>query len=341
MPSSIPDIESAPELRLYLENTRQISPANLLRIQNLHGGVSNKTVQVFFQDGQSWVLKQALTKLRVAENWTSHPDRIFREAMAMRWFEAHLPSGRVPKLIFEDQTNHIIAMEAVMAPFANLKGQLLQGIIDPDWWAGAGQLLALMHQSGAESSQIPELFLDRHFFQTLRVEPYYLATGQAIPESGPFLQQLIQDTHNAAYTLTHGDFSPKNLLIKDGTLILLDHEVIHFGDGTFDLGFFTSHLLSKANHLRDRGKAFLAGIQDFWTNYQKEIGDWDALKEGRAIRHGIACLLARVVGLSPLEYLSPEARKRQVKIGKSLMEKPPRSLDALLTQYQNLLYDED
>ena len=47
----------------------------------------------------------------------------------------------------------------------------------------------------------------------------------------------------------HGDYSPKNVLVHDGRLVLLDHEVIHFGDPGFDLGFSLTHLLSKAHHL--------------------------------------------------------------------------------------------
>ena len=37
-------------------------------------------------------------------------------------------------------------------------------------------------------------------------------------------------TRSRRLTLVHGDFSPKNVLVYRGRLVLLDHEVIHWGD---------------------------------------------------------------------------------------------------------------
>jgi aminoglycoside phosphotransferase (APT) family kinase protein len=44
----------------------------------------------------------------------------------------------------------------------------------------------------------------------------------------------------------HGDFSPKNLLVWEGRVMLIDCEVGHYGDPAFDLGFFVTHLVLKA-----------------------------------------------------------------------------------------------
>ena len=41
--------------------------------------------------------------------------------------------------------------------------------------------------------------------------------------------------------LVHGDYSPKNALLQVGKLIILDFEVMHFGDPAFDLGFALTH----------------------------------------------------------------------------------------------------
>ena len=74
------------------------------------------------------------------------------------------------------------------------------------------------------------VFGDRTFFETLRVEPYYRYTASQVPESAAFYAALIDDTYARQDTIVHGDFSPKNVLVHDGRLVLLDHEVIHFGD---------------------------------------------------------------------------------------------------------------
>ncbi len=61
----------------------------------------------------------------------------------------------------------------------------------------------------------------------------------------------------------HGDYSPKNILIHKDRLVLLDHEVIHFGDPAFDLGFSMTHFLSKAHHLPAQRREFASAAGSF------------------------------------------------------------------------------
>ena len=46
--------------------------------------------------------------------------------------------------------------------------------------------------------------------------------------------------------LIHGDFSPKNLLVGDDRLLMVDCEVAWFGDPGFDLAFYLNHLFLKS-----------------------------------------------------------------------------------------------
>ena len=156
-----------------------------------------------------------------------------------------------------------------------------------------------------------------------------------MPSNAPFLQVLIEETRATRETLVHGDFSPKNILVHDGRLILLDHEVIHFGDGAFDLGFALTHFLSKAHHLKDLRPEFSAAAKSFWMTYREAIGDikWASTVEQRACRHTLACLLARCVGRSPLEYLKPSAAAVQANSVSSMMDSPPTSVAALVDEF--------
>jgi hypothetical protein len=149
-----------------------------------------------------------------------------------------------------------------------------------------------------------------------------------MPFAAPFLARLIEETRSTRFTLVHGDFSPKNVLIHDHRLVLLDHEVIHFGDGAFDLGFGLTHLLGKANHLRERRGDLANAANSFWLTYRRSMDGvpWvDGLEE-RACRHTLACLLARCIGRSPLEYLKPDAAASQANAASLMMEAPPRSI---------------
>src|SRR5439155_688080 len=206
------------------------------RARILPGGVSNKTVLVE-RDGEAWVLKQALAKLRVPVDWFSDPIRIHREASALRWFEELAP-GAAPKLVFEDRDEHVLCMEAVPEPHENWKDKLLDGRVDRDDVRQFGALLGDVHRrSAARLDALEPEFGDRSFFESLRIEPYYLYTAERVPAAAPFLLALVDETRPIAAALTHGDFSPKNVLVYQGRPKLLDYEVAHIGDPALDLGF--------------------------------------------------------------------------------------------------------
>jgi len=338
------DIERPESLLAYLRTHGRIEPREEPRLQRLAGGVSSRAVLVEREaPADSWVLKQALPKLRVAVDWFSSPERMRREALALRWMPELVPAGSAPSLRWEDPEAHVLAMTAVPQPHVNWKTALLQGH-ELEHAEAFGRLLGTMHRRAWERrAEVRRDFADRSFFESLRVEPYYHYTASRVPAAAPFLDALIAQTGGVTETLVHGDFSPKNVLVHGGRLVLLDYEVAHFGDPAFDVGFATTHLLSKANHLRALEDAFARAAAESWQAYRREVDATafaDAV-ESRAVRHTLACLLARVDGRSPLEYLDERARRRQRAAALSLMEAPPATMPALVTSWQAQLREQD
>jgi len=330
------DIENRESLLAYLRRHGRISPRESPRTTNLAGGVSNRTVLLERASGESWVLKQSLEKLRVQADWFSDPRRIEREALGMQLLAEIAPPGSITPLIFLDPECHLLAMEAVPQPHENWKTLLLSGRPEPDHVRQFARILAAIHRAGfLRREQFAIEFEDRSFFESLRLEPYYEYSARRVPEVAPFLQKLVDETRATRETLVHGDFSPKNILVHEGRLILLDHEVIHFGDGAFDLGFALTHFLSKANHLKERRDDFADAANSFWLIYRVALGEvaWAAALEERACRHTLACLLARCVGRSPLEYLTPSEAAAQVDAVSSTMEAPPHSVQRLVDEF--------
>jgi aminoglycoside phosphotransferase (APT) family kinase protein len=145
----------------------------------------------------------------------------------------------------------------------------------------------------------------------------------------------VDETRSRRDTLVHGDYSPKNVLVREERLILLDHEVIHFGDAAFDLGFGLTHFLSKANHLPEKRSAFAEAARLYWSVYREEIGvlPWVEGLEQRTVRHTLGCLLARVAGRSPLEYLAEEELVHQREAVLELIHNPPESVPGLVEDF--------
>jgi hypothetical protein len=120
------DIEQPGALVSYLKGIGRVGEDEEPVVRVLAGGVSNRTVLVERPEaGGAWVVKQALPKLRVAVDWFSHPERIHREALGLRWLEALAPPGTITPLVFEDRDNYLLAMEAVPEPHENWKTMLL------------------------------------------------------------------------------------------------------------------------------------------------------------------------------------------------------------------------
>jgi tRNA A-37 threonylcarbamoyl transferase component Bud32 len=333
------DIERHDALIAYLRAAGHIPAAEVPRFTTLPGGVSSRTVLVERPGGRDWVIKQSLPKLRVEVDWYSDPLRIHHEASGIRWLRELIPLC-VPELVFEDREHHLLAMDAVPQPHANWKAMLLSGNIEVEQVRQFGELLAGIHRRASERrTEIVSVFDDRSVFESLRLEPYYIYTAAQVPEARSFMGQLVDSVRNRRLTLVHGDYSPKNILVHAGRLILLDHEVIHFGDPAFDLGFSLAHFLSKAHHLKPHRGEFAAAASAYWERYRRTLGDpeWAADLEEHAVRNTLGCLLARVAGRSPLEYLSRVERDRQREVVLLLMHDTPCSMAELVEAFTRRL----
>lgn len=331
------DIEQPQALIDYLRKEGHIDPQEIPRVRLLHGGVSNRTVFVARDTGEHWVLKQALKKLRVEADWYSKPDRILREAAAMELLPRWAGRDCIPKLVFLDESAFLLAMEAVPEPHRNWKQVLLTEGPNPAHVDQFAALLARIHRESSRDKEGRERFRDRSFFQSLRLEPYYQFAGQRIPEANAFLGELVKDTLEVSDAVVHGDYSPKNILVVEDRLVLLDHEVIHWGDPAFDIGFSVTHLLSKALHVKNHRQAFHRAAHRYWESYSRELEsvEWETGFENRCIRHTLGCLLARVEGRSPLEYLEGEEKRYQRQAVLECMRTRPRTMEELIDRFCN------
>ena len=192
---------------------------------------------------------------------------------------------------------------------------------------------------------IPSLvgeFSERRFFEELRLEPYYGYAATQVPAARRFMEQLINDTRARKHALVHGDYSPKNVLIYDNKLTILDFEVIHFGDPAFDIGFSLTHFLSKAHHLPAHRDEFLGMARQYWGSYLDRLsGPLHDIVQPFAVQHTLACCLARVAGRSPLEYLDARQRERQKRIVLDLLAQDIYRVTHLIREFGERLAQHD
>jgi Ser/Thr protein kinase RdoA (MazF antagonist) len=141
---------------------------------------------------------------------------------------------------------------------------------------------------------------------------------------------LIAGCRTRRVSLVHGDWSPKNILVKDGRAMAIDFEVMHFGDPSFDAAFLLNHLLLKT-FFGITGAGVLASA--FWEALCVELpkAPWF---EGATIAHLGGLLLARMDGKSPAEYIEdPELKMRIREFARGLIVNPPSKVAGVWDRY--------
>jgi 5-methylthioribose kinase len=323
----------------YLREFGRVPEHADVRVRELSGGVSNVVLRVDVDGRPPMVIKQCRERLRVAMDWRARLDRIWSERATLDVLASILPRGTVPEVEFEDRPNFLFAMACAPDDSATWKTHLMRGEDDPAIAEKLGTILGTIH---AEATRHPTLggpLADSSLFDELRVDPYYRTTARAHPEAASWFQDLIDsmDRPETERTLVLGDFSPKNILVHSGGLILLDFECGHAGDAAFDLGFFLSHLLLKRIHLSaripDSDQRYAKLTYRFWDAYLKRVasGQWrPADLETRGIAHTSACLLARVDGKSPVEYLDPSGQVIARRLALRAIKARPQSWEEMM-----------
>jgi streptomycin 6-kinase len=296
------------------------------RFSELGGGVSNKVILAELPGGRA-VLKQALGRLRVEQEWLSDRSRIFREAAAMRWLEGKVQGGCIPSLLGEDATDYSIAMESAPSTSEMWKTKLFRGEFEISSAQAAGHLLGSVIAASWHNPEAQRLFGDQTVFDQLRIDPYYRFTAHRHPELAGYFHALIARSTARRVSLVHGDWSPKNLLVAGPEIWAIDWEVVHYGDPAFDVAFLLNHLLLKSVVMPQHRTALAGLAEAFMTSLHIAAmhvePDWI---EAAALEHLPALLLARVDGKSPAEYLNPDMRVTAWNLGVGLIAKPATSV---------------
>lgn len=314
----------------YLEETRGLDPSRL-SVTELGGGVSNTVLLIQPAAAPAFVLKQALGKLRVEQDWFSDRTRVYRECEAIRVLSPLLPPGRVPGILFEDRPNCLFGMTAAGPHAEPWKSLLLRGECDPSTAQTVGDTLASTIRLTWKSPEIQRRFGDTSVFKELRLDPYYLSTAARHPDLSAFFETLIESSRSHACCLVHGDYSPKNFLVDRAHVLLIDFEVVHYGDPSFDAAFLLNHLLLKSFHMPEH-RAPLASLADaFWSAVQSGLPPGMDWFEASTLAHLAGLLLARIDGKSPAEYIRREDLKNRIRdCARRLIANPPGSVHALV-----------
>jgi 5-methylthioribose kinase len=300
----------------YLAAIGILPPDATPRVEQLTGGVSSAVFRVTW-DSHAVVVKQALPKLQVRDDWTSRVERSATEARAAIVLERLLPPGTILPPLHVDERRSLFVMPSAPAGAETWKALLMRGELSSVSARTVGHMLGLLHARSRSTPDLAIEFADRQDFVALRVDPYLHVTAERRPEVAAPIEKHTARMLSVRECLVHGDYSPKNFLVepsRPAAMILLDHEVCHWGDPAFDVAFCLTHLHLKACTFSQRTSEFLDLAQVFWRAYlEAALVAQNSSLEGNVVGL-LGCLLAaRVDGKSPAEYLTTDALRRRVR----------------------------
>jgi 5-methylthioribose kinase len=299
-----------------LVERRVLSAEAGARVESLPGGVSADVFVLTFGD-RRLVVKQPLPRLRVAQEWLSSPTRALVEAEAIVVAGTIRP-GNVPEIVDVDDERNIIVMTAAPPDMENWKSRLLFGDIDPTIGGSLGAALADWHSESGADPAVLRRFADRTNFAELRVAPFFQRVAEVHPDLETKIDAVIGRMLDRSVCLVHGDFSPKNVLVNDRSFWVIDWEIAHVGDPTFDLAFLVAHLACKAIHRPPDATRYRACAEAFLATYfdrsQVAVDDDDLVLQVGGL------ILARADGKSPADYFDVTEKATARALGRSVLE---------------------
>ena len=298
-------------------------------VEVLTGGVSCVVLAVT-SDEREVVVKQALPELKTKAKWVADQRRAIVEAEAMRVYQSITPDS-VPELIDCDEANFTLTMSRLPNTCTNWKQDMLEGRIHPEMGEKLGKILAQWHNATAVDAAIKAKFMEGELFEQLRVSPFYRAVAAKNPNLQAVINSLIEEITNEKIALVHGDFSPKNILATpENSPIVLDFEVAHTGNPVFDLAFVSAHLLCKTIRTQSASeKAAITSTALKFLGSYSQTSQTSRISIAKSLPQHVALIaLARVEGISPVNYLDEPAQQRLVAITNAAM------LDSTMTYEQ-------
>ena len=313
------------------------SPDDIVEVRPLTGGVASDIAMVDL-GSRKICIKFALPKLKVAADWRAP---VHRNAAEYAWLEvaaSQFPQNAV-KLFGRSTEQHGFAMEFVEGDDVYLwKTNLLNLVPGQGEAAKVADLLGQVHACSTQQNFDTAAFQNRDDFHALRIEPYLSFTAQKHPDLGSQIHELEGLLYESQSVLVHGDASPKNILFREGTPLILDAECATMGDASFDPAFCLNHLILKAIHLPSSRAQLLGDILAFWAAYKPHISWENPTNLEARICHLLAALmLARVDGKSPVEYLDEREQEIVRHVSIPLIQTPAKSLTEFVERVTNTL----
>jgi hypothetical protein len=248
------------------------------------------------------VVKQALDRLQVEADWHADADRAVAEGLALAWLHQRTPDAVPhPLAIVEEPPAVVIPMAPEPCPDWRVRLLDQPDERDVDIARSLRSIVQTWH--GADVADARGTALDDlNRVTQLRINPFYLDMAERWPEFANPITGAADELRRQI-AMTHGDFTPKNVLCLPVGVWVIDAEITHIGNPILDIASMTTHLLlksivhrgdvTKSDAMRAIRRAFDTPGFDAMPTLPVHVG----------VILGVRC-----AGVSPARYLGAEDR---------------------------------
>ena len=269
-------------------------------------------------DGVTGYLKQALPGYRKSfpgeKELPLKDDRLANEVAALQKLNALDVEGfTYPSVLSYDADHNLVLLSEITGK--TLLSYFSEGVFDTAHASAAGDALGELHAATRDADSIRKDD-DAFFKEIVRFRSVVSSHGLSSDD-----QKLIAERFERVFadgfpkSLLIGDFSPKQLLLSEGSVGVVDLEFACCGDRAFDVGFFLAHYVLEEMKGAD-ADAVKGSIDAFLEAYGKHI-EVDGMKS-RILFYMGAGLLNRVDGTvrggDINDVLVDAIRERSIKI---------------------------
>ena len=281
-------------------------------LETLAGGVSSATILVRVPGREPVVVKQALARLAVQEEWLADPTRAVAEGHALDFLHTLTPTY-VPRPIAVIEHPPTAVLPLAPHPSTDWRVSLLneprpsdvdiavtlRGVAD-SWHSAPIEELA-----GSDLDDLSRV-------TSLRIDPFYRGMAEIWPHFAGVILESAQQLLDERISIVHGDFTPKNVLVHSQGIWVIDAEVCHVGNPLLDTASMSTHLLLKSVRHRQTHAQTMADIRQAFLPISRHSAS--------LARHVGVILGVRAVGRSPAGYLSDEERRTVTSMAEALLE---------------------
>lgn len=322
------------DLYHYLIEKSLISSEEKVKISPLAGGNINHISLVQTEKG-SFIVKQAFSTTKFNNNLKITPQRIEAEHRAINVFSKRTNLPHIPKTIFFDRENNLLALQAVPTSYSLLTYDLLEGKINLELIKGLAGFYARIHNATYNDKYLESMPFSDAMYKEVKLGLFhgkFLATtkNKKIKEN---TKKIIEKSLRNRICLIHGDAQPKNILVHKDHFYVLDYEIARYGDPAHDIGNLLAHYLLAGIINFPKRKIYYQAIYLFFNEYIANIKFKKLIPKikSNVLAHIAPIIYCRVDGTFKIEILDEKTKKSIRRIAYRLGEKPPQSFNDLFS----------